>query len=237
MEGQSPVSAAAKARRGRPRADGRPLERQPRDEIVAVASRLFARRGVAATTMSEIASHSGLRQSSLYYYFRDKEAILEEILRTVNRAVLDHLEAVNADGGSPALRLYRVLRADARQICGFPYDINEVYRISTLQHERFTRFWADRQRLNDEVAALIAEGVASGDFVEVDHRLAALTLLSSDEGTQNWFRTVGPYGQRGGEHYSAEDVGTFLADLALGALLRRRGRLASLRRAAKRHDP
>jgi AcrR family transcriptional regulator len=237
MDGESPGAGVTKARLGRPRADGRPLDREPRAEIVAVASRLFAGRGVTATTMSEIASESGLRQSSVYYYFRDKESILEEILATVNRVVLDHLDHVNAEGGPAALRLYRVVRADARQICGFPYDINEVYRISTLQHERFVGFWTDRQRLNDQLAALIGDGIRAGEFIEVDPQLAALTLLSNDEGTQNWFRTKGPYGQHGGDDYSADDVGTFLADLALGALLRERRGLARLRRTAKLRDP
>ena len=238
MEGKTTANGTARARTGRPRANDRPLDGEPRDEIVAVATRLFAQRGVAATTMSEIATLSGLRQSSVYYYFRDKEAILGEILATVNRVALEHLDAVNSAGGSAALRLYRVVRADARQICAFSYDINEVYRISTLQQKRFSGFWKDRQRLNDEVAGLIAEGVAGEEFVDVDPELAALTVLSNDEGTQNWFRaTSGRFRQRGGERYTAEDVGTFMADLVLGALLKRRGRLPSLRREAKRRDP
>jgi TetR/AcrR family transcriptional regulator len=237
MTGESAGTNGAKIRLGRPRTDGRPLEREPRAEIVAVASQLFARRGVGATTMSEIATASGLRQSSVYYYFRDKEAILEEILGTVNRVVLDHLGAVNAEGGPIALRLYRVVRADARQICSFPYDINEVYRISALQHERFGDFWSDRQQLNDELAALIRDGISAGELINVDPQLAALTLLSSDEGTQNWFRAKGTFGQRGGEDYDADTIGTFLADLALGALLSKRGRLAALRRTARLRDP
>jgi AcrR family transcriptional regulator len=224
MGDETPGGATAKARMGRPRTDGRPLENEPRAEIVA-------------TTMSAIASEAGLRQSSVYYYFRDKGAILEEILATVNRVVLDHIDVVNADGGAASLRLYRVVRADARQICGFPYDINEVYRISTLQNERFADFWADRRQVNDELTALIAEGTTAGEFIEVDPQLAALTLLSNDEGTQNWFRSGGRYGQTGGEQYTADDVGTFVADLALGALLRQRRRLDSVRRAAIRLDP
>src|SRR5687768_4973329 len=109
MDGEAPEEQA-RTRTGRPRADSRPLDREPREEIVAVASRLFAERGVAATTMSEIARRSGLRQSSVYYYFRDKEAILEEIVGGVNRAILDELARIHRDGGPAALRLYRAIR-------------------------------------------------------------------------------------------------------------------------------
>ena len=224
-------------RTGRPRADGRPLEREPREEILAVASRLFAERGVAATTMSEIARRSGLRQSSVYYYFRDKEAILEEILGSVNRVILDGLARVNAEGGPPALRLYRLIRLDVRQLCAFPYDINEISRLSALQEERFAGFWRERRELNRAVEQLVREGVAAGELAEVDPRLAALTLLASDEATQNWHRPVGAAGQLEDEGYDPETIAGFLADLAVGGLLKDRGRLAELRSEAEARDP
>jgi AcrR family transcriptional regulator len=224
-------------RTGRPRADARPLEREPRAEIVAVASRLFAQRGVAGTTMSEIARRSGLRQSSVYYYFRDKEAILEEILSGVNRAVLDHVARVNAEGGPAAHRLYRLVRQDVRLICAFPYDINELYRLSVLQEERFRRFWVERRALNDAVEALVAEGVEAGELIPVDPRLTALTLLANDEATQNWYRPVGSVGQLDDERYEPETIGAFMADLVLGGLLRDRDGLEALRREARRLDP
>lgn len=234
-DGQAPATEP-RSRTGRPRADSRPLEREPRDEIVAVASRLFAERGVAATTMSEIARRSGLRQSSVYYYFRDKEQILEEILASVNRVILDALAAINADGGSPALRLYRLIRIDVREICAFPYDINEVSRLSALQEERFETFWAERRELNASVEALVREGVAAGEIVAVDPRLAALTLLANDEATQNWHRPVGALGQIEDDAYDPAEIADFVADLAVGGLLADRGALDGLRAAARRLD-
>jgi TetR/AcrR family transcriptional regulator len=226
-----------RARTGRPRADGRPLEREPREEIIAVASRLFSERGVAATTMSEIARRSGLRQSSVYYYFRDKEAILEEILGSVNRVILEGLARVNAEGGSPALRLYRLIRLDVRQLCAFPYDINEISRLSALQEERFAGFWRERRALNRAVEELVREGVAAGELVDVDPRLAALTLLANDEATQNWHRPVGAAGQLEDDGYDPESIAAFLADLAVGGLLRDRARLAAVRAEAEARDP
>jgi AcrR family transcriptional regulator len=230
------MAPASSPRTGRPRADARPLERPPRDEIVAVASRLFAERGVAATTMSEIARRSGLRQSSVYYYFRDKEQILEEILASVNRVILDGLARVNAEGGSPALRLYRLIRLDVRQICAFPYDINEIQRLSALQEERFQRFWTERRELNRQVAALVAEGVREGELLPVDPRLAALTLLANDEATQNWHRPVGALRQLEDDRFEVDEVADFVADLALGGLIADRRRLTAVRREARRRD-
>ena len=178
-----------------------------------------------------------LRQSSLYYYFRDKEAILEEILGSVSRAILDELERIDADGGSAALRLYRLIRHDARTICAFPFDINEVYRLAALQDERFRGFWSERDALTDGVERLVAEGIAAGELIDLDPRLTALILLSNDEGTQNWFRPLGELGQKESDAYDADRVAGFTADLALGALLRDRRRLASLRSEALARAP
>lgn len=224
-------------RTGRPRADGHAPERPPREEIVAAAVRLFAERGVGATTMSEIARRSGLRQSSVYYYFRDKEAILGHIASTANADVLAHIRRVVAEGGSASLRLYRLVRLDVRQLCAFPFDINEIYRLPTLQDERFAGFWDERQAINDAVQALVEEGVSDGELATQDARLAALVLMSNDEGVLNWFRPVGEFRQAGGERYDADAVATFVADLALGALLVDRRRLRTIRTEALRRDP
>ena len=68
---------AQRRRPGRPRANRRARVGDPRQEILTVASRLFAEQGVGGTTMSEIAGAAGLQQPSVYYYFSSKEAILE----------------------------------------------------------------------------------------------------------------------------------------------------------------
>jgi AcrR family transcriptional regulator len=139
---------------GRPRARaaaGGNSELGARAEIVAVASRLFAAKGVSETTMAEIADGAGLQQSSLYYYFRSRDAILEEILGTVNRVPLEFVEQLKLDGGPAAVRLHRLIRFDVAALSEFPFDINEVHRLASRQPEGFDLYWEERQRLNDEI--------------------------------------------------------------------------------------
>ncbi len=52
---------------------------QTRETLVATAARLFAERGVDATTMDEIATGAGVSRTSVFNYFGYKEAILVEI--------------------------------------------------------------------------------------------------------------------------------------------------------------
>jgi AcrR family transcriptional regulator len=188
--------------------------------------------------MSHIADGAGLKQSSIYYYFRSKEEILGEIVSTVNRVPLAYLARVDAEGGSAGVRLFRLIRFDARTLCAFPYDINEIHRISTQDPETFAEYWVERQALNDGVENLVRSGVDSAELLDVDPRLAALTVLANDEGVQNWYRPVGDRRLRGrdGADYEPGEIATFLATLTLQGLLRERRGLSRIVREADRLD-
>jgi AcrR family transcriptional regulator len=53
-----------------------------REDIVEAAARAFSRRGHRQATMQDIAREAGYTAASLYTYFRSKEEITEELLRT-----------------------------------------------------------------------------------------------------------------------------------------------------------
>jgi AcrR family transcriptional regulator len=218
-----PDAPAERRRRrvGRPRATPTAGDLAPRDEILAAATRLFAEQGVADVTMSEIATRAGLRQASLYYWFRRKEEILAEIVEQVNRVPLDFVRKLEEEEGDPAVQLWRLVRIDVEALCDFPFDINEVHRLSRRAPEAFEVYWQERQALNDGVERLIARGVESGAFRPVDPRLAALVVLSDDEGLQNWHRPVDGRrlaGRPDGD-YAVVEIAEFVADLTLRGLL------------------
>jgi len=197
---------------GRPRKLPQTVPGSPREEIVAAATHLFASRGIGATTMAEIAESAGLGPSSLYYWFRSKQQILEVIVEDVNRAPLAFAERIAAEEGPVPDRLRRLIAFDVETLCNLPFDINEVHRLAADETE-LARYWEDRRRLIDAVARLVADGVARGELRDVDPRLTALTLLANDEASQNWFRS-------GDTAYAPAEIGAFLADLAVRSLMR-----------------
>jgi AcrR family transcriptional regulator len=226
--------AAGRRRVGRPRATPPEGDLAPRDGILAAATRLFAERGVADVTMSEIAQKAGLRQASLYYWFRRKEEILAEIVDQVNRVPLDFVLRLEDEPGDPAVQLWRLVVFDVGALCGFPFDINEVHRLSPRAPDAFDVYWRERQALNDAVERLIARGVEAGRFRPVDPRLAALVVLSDDEGVQNWHWSIDGWrlaGRSEGD-YSVDEIAEFVADLTLRGLLADPDDLAVVRAAA-----
>ncbi len=49
------------------------------DSIIEAAEMLFQKWGIKKTTMEDIAHQAGKAKSSIYYYFKDKEAVLEAV--------------------------------------------------------------------------------------------------------------------------------------------------------------
>jgi len=203
--------ATRPGRVGRPRANPRPLSGSPEEEILEAAARLFARHGFAGTSTREIAARAGLRQASLFHYYPRKEAILEAVLDRSIDPVLARLDALAAAGGSPAVRLWRLLHFDVRELCTSPFAVGVLGLLAEARAPAFRAFWEKRARLVAGIEALLREGIAAGEVVASDAALAAEALLGLDESTLQWFRRDGGA--------SAGEVADFVASFALRGLL------------------
>ncbi|WP_237165486.1 TetR/AcrR family transcriptional regulator [Mycolicibacterium obuense] len=218
---------------GRPRRDAdSPSAGSPRAGIVSAATRLFSEKGYAQTTMSDIARAAGLQQSSLYYWFRNKEQLLGETL-VVNRAPLKFIAEVGAGSGSPAVKLFRLLRFDTMQLALSPIDFNEIQRIAHAQRDDFHQFWADYERLKNWVVDLIGAAISEGKFIECDREETAGLLLNFDEGAQKRTRLHTDHSDRAEE---AVRVGEQVAVIAVRGLLKRPSEIARIQEQAGRFD-
>ena len=93
-------------------------KQRKRELILDRAFHVLRRYGFAKTTMEDIATSCGLKKTSLYYYFRDKEEVFAEIMRAhgerrlaVARQAAEQAEPHRrdrlADGEIPAERARR----------------------------------------------------------------------------------------------------------------------------------
>jgi TetR/AcrR family transcriptional regulator len=217
-----------------------PGDTDRRGYILVVAARLFSERGYLNTTMTEIARECGLGQSSLYYWFRQKEDILLGLL-ALNRVSLAFAERVLAETGSPAVRLLRLLRFDIRELCSSSVDICEVEVLAEMQPDVFAEFWADTALLHRYVGSLISDGIACGEFVDCDPEFAALNICAAEEGVQRRYRnsaahTPGSSSPFRHKNYSREHVATELSAMLVRGLLRDPATLPTITAAAVAHD-
>ncbi|MCU1500675.1 MAG: hypothetical protein JWM12_29 [Ilumatobacteraceae bacterium] len=161
--------------------------------------------------MSRLAAEVGLKQSSLYYYFPNRDAVVAALVAQANVVPLALVDGIIADGGSAASNVYRFVRGDVEALCALPFDINEIHRVATRDRQRFAAYWKERRRLERRLGSMVDRGIVAGEFRDVDPRLIALTIMSNDEGVQNWFRL--------GTSRRPRAIGEALAALVVGGLL------------------
>lgn len=81
-----------------PRPKGPSNPEATRRRVLAEAQRLFAAQGFHDTSLAEIARAAGITAPSLLYYFPNKEALCDEVLRITWRRLGDELRPVLASG-------------------------------------------------------------------------------------------------------------------------------------------
>ncbi len=89
----------------------RPIDHQKRRRIAAQALAVLARQGVQDTTMSDVASATGIKRPTLYYYFPDLTALYDTVVEDIEDRVLNHVVAAMGQETHPVDQLTALLRA------------------------------------------------------------------------------------------------------------------------------
>lgn len=82
--------------------------RATRDNLVKVATRLFAEQGYEDTSVEDVLAATGFSRGALYHHFAGKEALFEAALERVEGRVLAGLEGLVADAPSATSALHSV---------------------------------------------------------------------------------------------------------------------------------
>ena len=93
-----PTRKPARARKVEPEAR--------RQAILDAALHVFAERGFEAARLEDVAARAGVAKGTLYLYFRDKEALFEELVRS---AVSPIIEAVSRAASAPDVPAHAIL--------------------------------------------------------------------------------------------------------------------------------
>jgi len=99
-------------KRGRPRIEGLPERR--REEILAVATEEFARRGYPNTDLQDVADRLGLGKGTVYRYFDTKEALFLAAADRLMRHLKADSDRAASRGRDPFERIVLATRAYLR---------------------------------------------------------------------------------------------------------------------------
>lgn len=182
-----------------------------RQQIEGVASTLFRERGYAGTSVRDIARALDIQGASLYAHVESKEDVLWSIVKGAAERFHAEVGAVVDARLSATERLREMCRAHVRVVT------SDLEHASVFLQE--WKFLGERRR--EEIArrrdtyeayfrAVIADGVASGEFHAVDPRIAAACILSALNGIAQWYRRDG--------RLTAGEIADQFADLFARAL-------------------
>ena len=199
----STSDAMPKHRVGRPRAQPSPVVTNPHDDLLAAAAHLFSTVGYAGATTRDLANLAGLRQPSMFYYFRRKEDLLAELLDRTVQPTLAYIDWLARQRGPAEVKLFELIGNDVQNICSGSYNLTALYLLPEAKAERFAEFWDKRGRLSSYYQHLIVSGRRSRAFKVNDVELATKFVFGAVESVATWF-----------DRNSGEDPATVGLDVA-----------------------
>jgi AcrR family transcriptional regulator len=192
---------------------------QRRDEIMAAAKEVFARKGFHDTTIADIAKRAGLAYGSIYWYFDSKDELFHALMAVEEEALRSHLAAAvgarqDGDGAAPfrtaVQATFEFFEADKA-------TVKLLFRDAYALGDRFEKHLGGiYERFIDDIENVIAAAQQRGEVVAAPPRMVAYTLaaligqlahrrLSTDDGV------------------TAAEVADFVVTLTLNGLRPRRG--------------
>ena len=156
------------------------IEPDTRERILVVAERLFREIGYQKTTVGDIAKVLRMSPANVYRFFDSKKAIHEGVARTLMGGVEQAAEAIASGRGSAALRLRELITSIHRMNCERYIGDSKLHEmVDIAMEESWEVCVAHMQRITETIGAVIAEGVASGEFEVPDVPLAAMCACTA----------------------------------------------------------
>jgi AcrR family transcriptional regulator len=156
------------------------IEPDTRERILVVAERLFRQIGYQKTTVADIAKELRMSPANVYRFFDSKKAIHEGVARGLMGGVEAAAQAIAAKPG-PATARFRELLTTIHRMNSERYvgDAKLHEMVAIAMEESWEVCEAHMETITRSVAAVIAQGVASGEFDAPDVPLTALCVCTS----------------------------------------------------------
>jgi AcrR family transcriptional regulator len=153
-----PASAARKARSA-----------DRRDAILAAALDEFASRGFEAARLDDVARRAGVAKGTIYLYFRDKESLFQELIRTMLTPLVGTIEALGQSDVPLPMLADRIAELFVREV--YETRRKDVVRLMISEGRRFPKLaeFYYREVLSRIIAAvrsLLQRAAARGEVPE-----------------------------------------------------------------------
>ncbi|MDA3624554.1 TetR/AcrR family transcriptional regulator [Saccharopolyspora oryzae] len=131
-----------------------------RTDILHASAELFADKGVASTTVRQIAARVGVQSGALYHYFPSKSAIVREVVTTYLEQLKARYDEAAPRELDPRARLRAIVEVSLRTAEESPHA-TVVYQ-NELPNLRDDPDYRDAKKLADEAQQIWLETINDG---------------------------------------------------------------------------
>jgi len=182
------------------------------NEVLEHATRLFAERGFAGTSLQDVADAMGLKRPAIYYYFKSKDALLDRLIEEATSGPAQDLIAIAAQSDQDAARrmhaiAYRIVEWVVAHTDRFLLLVKSESDLSPASAKKFND---GRRAALDAVRTVIEEGVESGEFRPVDPSISGFGIWGICNWVAWWYQPEGTD--------TVASIANQLADMAVSSL-------------------
>ena len=85
------------------------IEQLRRQELAAAAYEILQEEGIAGTTLAKVAERAGMSKGIVLHYFKDKDELLEVVMRHANSLLRDEVVALMSEATTPRGRIEAIV--------------------------------------------------------------------------------------------------------------------------------
>ena len=156
-----------------------------RAQLTRAAYKVVGQKGYYDFTIRDIAREAGLSTGLVHYYFKNKEDLLLNLLKEINRNMLIILNKATSSSGDPKEKLnifmnqaFNLVKDEKDYfyiVIDFWTQVNKNDRMKRANTKLFKSY-------RDEISKILKEGIDSGVFMKMDVDYTSAVIISIIQG-------------------------------------------------------
>ena len=142
----------------------------------------FAERGVAGTSLDDLARQLGVTKQTILYHFGSKDGLVAEVLAAGAGELLDVLEDASRTSDAGWDRIEAIVRASFQLAVARPELLGLLRELGRLGPERSGQVIGTLQPLIDAAVGELENGMGEGRFRRADPKLVLVSTYAAVTG-------------------------------------------------------
>jgi AcrR family transcriptional regulator len=181
-------------------------------QVIRSAAQAFKKKGYHGTSMDDIARQLNITKGNLYYYFKNKEAILFECHMACLDMAIEIIEQTQGRDMKPSERIRHWISGYLERMLQELVGSVVLMAEEGLSPKYLTHVIERRDHFERSVREIVAEGIKTNEFREGDPKIITFAILGSINWIAKWYD---PNGEK-----SPAEIAAFFSDWIVTGLLR-----------------